>query len=244
MKYVIKIAYKGTRFNGWQRQPSGTSVQEVFEDTLRQFLGQKVNFIGCGRTDAGVHASGYFGHVVIEKAMEEEAIFVLNKMLPDDIAVLAILEAPFEFHAQHDAVSRTYEYYLHTLVNPFKAETSFFYEEKIDLPLLKELADSIKSASDFRAFCKKPEKAKGFECLIQNATWEQLDDHAYKFTITANRFLRGMIRLLVGSMLAVNEGKMMKTEFLEALKERKLPQFQYEAYPQGLYLADVKYPSI
>jgi tRNA pseudouridine38-40 synthase len=241
MKYVFKIAYKGTRYNGWQRQPSGTSVQEVFEDTLRRFLGQKVNFIGCGRTDAGVHSSGYFGHVVVEKSMEEDAVFVLNKMLPDDIAVLSISEAPFEFHAQHDAVSRTYEYFLHTAINPFKAETSFFYEKKMDLPLLNELSKAISSAPDFKAFCKKPEKAAGFVCKIVEVKWEQIEAHSYRFTITANRFLRGMVRLLVGAMLAVNEGKMEKQEFLNALLNGELPKFQHEAFPQGLYLADVKY---
>jgi tRNA pseudouridine38-40 synthase len=241
MKYLAEIAYKGTQYKGWQRQPMALSVQAVVEDVLGKLLGQKIVFIGCGRTDAGVHASTYFGHFHCKIILPENFLFIINKMLPDDIAFYRITEVGPEFHAQFSAVRRGYRYRLHTRVDPFMSEISTFYNKSINLNLLHSMASMIREEGDFRAFCKQPDLYEHTVCKIFSAKWTRKDEARYEFHISANRFLRGMVRLLVGNMLAVNEGRMELAAFSEALQTGERPLYFNEAYPQGLYLSEVFY---
>jgi tRNA pseudouridine38-40 synthase len=243
MKYFIHLAYKGTNYRGWQRQPNSPSIQAVLEDSIAKMMGQKINCIPCGRTDAGVHARHFFCHLVVENAFDFDPVFRLNKMLPNDICIYDFLEVSREVHAQHGAISRTYEYFIHTKKDPFLSEISAYYSKKnLDLEKMKKAAELISEASDFKAFCKQPDLYKNTQCIISNAEIKQLESkQQIRFRITANRFLRGMVRILVGNILEVGYGKLELHEFENCLKNGIRPAFFKEAYPQGLYLTEVKY---
>lgn len=206
-------------------------------------MGRKINCIGCGRTDAGVHASQFYCHILVDEAFDFDPVFRLNKMLPDDIVVYELIPAPRDVHAQHDALSRTYEYHIHLKENPFLSELSTFYPKgNLDLNLMKKAAALLVGEKDFRAFCKQPDLYKNTLCKVSEA---QLiidsDSERMLFKITANRFLRGMVRLLVGNLLELGYGRMTFDEFEEYLNSGMAPTFFKSAYPQGLYLAKVEY---
>ena len=221
MKYFLHLAYKGTNYSGWQRQINTPhTIQQTLEEAVSKMVGQPTTCIGCGRTDAGVHASQFYAHIVVEKAFDYDPVERLNRMLPDDISIVECLLVDYPNHAQYDATSRTYEYYIHGQKNAFLSELSAYYSfENLDLEKLKLAAKLIVETSDFSAFCKQPDLYKHTICHIKKAYFE-IDEKAQKivFTITANRFLRGMIRLLVGNMLAVGYGKMSLEQFENALK--------------------------
>lgn len=247
MKYFLHLAYKGTNYSGWQRQINTPyTIQQTLEEAVSKMVGQPTTCIGCGRTDAGVHASQFYAHIVVEKAFDYDPVERLNRMLPNDISIYECLPVEYANHAQYDATSRTYEYHIHGQKNAFLSELSAHYAfENLDFEKLKIAAKLIVETSDFRAFCKQPDLYKHTVCHIKTAHLD-IDEKAQKivFTITANRFLRGMIRLLVGNMLAVGYGKMSLESFENALKTGVAPKFYRAAYPQGLYLAKVVYPYI
>jgi len=206
-------------------------------------LGQTTTIVGCGRTDAGVHASEYYAQFQVEKLFDYNPVFRLNKMLPDDISIEKCMEVSDKAHTQFDAFSRTYEYYIHGQKNAFLSELSSLYSFKnMDFEKLKAAAKLIVETTDFRTFCKQPDVYKHHNCYLKNCHWE-MDETAQKmvFSITANRFLRGMIRLLVGNMLEVGYGRISLEHFEKCLKNEEKPAFYRAAYPQGLYLARVKY---
>ncbi len=244
MKYFIHLAYKGTNYRGWQRQPNAPSVQAVLEDAVRKMTGQKINCIGCGRTDAGVHASQFYCHIVVDQAFEFDPVFRLNKMLPDDIAVFDFIEMPRGVHVQHDAVSRTYSYFVHDSKDPFLNDVSSFYSfEGMDFIKMNKAIELLQQQGDYRAFCKQPNIYKSTQCkvlnagLIKNGAASQ-----FRFQITADRFLRGMVRILVANILEVGYGKMELHEFEDCLVAGKKPTYFKEAFPQGLHLSGVEYP--
>lgn len=243
MKYFIRLAYKGTNYRGWQRQPNAPSVQETLEETLAKMTGKQINCIPCGRTDAGVHAREFYCHIVVEKAFDFDPVFRMNKMLPDDISIYEFLEAPRDVHAQHDAVSRTYEYRIHCQKDPFLSEVSAFYSnENLDTEKMKIAAKILAGNNDFRAFCKQPDLYKNTACEVSEAVLTVSENkNKIRFKITADRFLRGMVRILVGNLLEVGYGKMSLAEFENCLKTGTRPTFFKEAYPQGLYLTEVAY---
>ena len=244
MLYFLQIAYKGTHYHGWQRQSNCLGIQQVIEDALTKMTRQKCILIGCGRTDAGVHASQYFAHVRLEKEPVDNWQYKLNRMLPSDIAIQNIFPLPHFRHAQHDATERTYQYFIHLDADPFLADFSSFYEiEEQGVNALQQCISAIVKATDFRAFCKQPDKVDHTRCTIFNCTWETMEDgRKMKFEITANRFLRGMVRLLVGNLLEVLKGRLSPEQFIRSLETQEpLPYFTM-AYPQGLYLSKVVYP--
>ncbi len=243
MLYFLHLAYKGTAYQGWQRQVNGLGVQQVVEEAMTKIFRQKMVVHGCGRTDAGVHASQFFAHVLLPEEGPPRWLHRLNKLLPKDIAIYdAIAQTPGR-HAQFDAISRTYRYHLHLDPDPFLTEYSTFVEIEVsDLSAVQQCIVEMDGRLDFRAFCKQPDQYKDCFCDIEHARW-QGDDSGRKmfFEITANRFLRGMVRLLVGNLLEVLAGRLPPERFLAALKEqRPLPYFNM-AYPQGLYLTRVVY---
>lgn len=244
MKYFLRISYKGTHYRGWQKQPNAPSIQEVLEANLARMIGKKVNLIGCGRTDAGVHAREFFGHIVIEKAFDFDPVFRINKMLPDDICVHEFIDAPRDIHAQHGAISRTYEYFIHFEKDPFLSEVSSLYSnENLNIELMKKAVKLISKSNDFRAFCKQPDLYKNTICKVSEATLILSENKKQlHFKISADRFLRGMIRILVGNILEIGYEKMSLIEFENCLKNGTRPTYFKEAYPQGLYLTKVDYP--
>lgn len=244
MLYFLQIAYKGTAYQGWQRQTSSLGIQQVLEEKLFKITREKCVLIGCGRTDAGVHASKYFAHLRLKEEPIPNLCYKINRILPKDIVIEAIYPMQGNRNAQMDATERTYHYFLHLKGEPFIREVSTFYDlgcKNIDG--VQQCVDAIKKTTDFRFFCKQPDKVPHTRCAIFDCKWLVLEDgNRMRFEITANRFLRGMVRLLVGNLLLVMEGKLEVTDFISALqREKELPYFT-QAHPQGLFLADIKYP--
>ncbi len=244
MKLFLHLSYKGTHYHGWQRQPGKPTVQQTLEDALARILGRKVNCIGCGRTDAGVHASHYYCHIVLHEAPAFDLVFRLNKVLPGDISIHECLEAPREAHAQHDALSRSYTYRIHTFKDAFLSELSAFYPaDRLDVEKLHAAAALIPSYKDFRGVCMQSSLYKSTICQVSHAGWTIAPDRRQlQFDITSNRFLKGMVRILTGNMLETAYGRMTLERFEEILRSGSPAPFFNAAYPQGLYLSGVKYP--
>lgn len=244
MRFFLHIAYNGTNYRGWQRQPTAISVQQILEETLSKMTGEKVVCIGCGRTDAEVHANRYFVHIDLEKALNYDPIERINRMLPNDIAVFDWIEMPARAHTQFDATSRSYEYKMHGRKNPFLRELSAYYPlSELDFLEMKKAIALLPGHEDYRAFCKTPDIYPNTLCRVKSA--ELIVDKANEyavFRITSNRFLRGMIRLLVGNIILIGQGRMSLKTFENHLKSGESPQFYTAAHPQGLYLCDVQYP--
>jgi len=241
MKYFLHIAYKGTNYSGWQRQPNAPSIQETLEQSLAKMLGYAIPCIGCGRTDAGVHASQFFCHIILKEELSYDPVFRINKILPNDIVVYDFIAMHKEAQAQFDALNRTYTYLLHGKKNPFKEELSTFIDKnQLDLNKMKSAVAYLPGSHDFRAFCKQPNIYKSTICEVR-AVYLKEENQQLTFTITANRFLRGMVRLLVGNILEIGKGKLTIELFRLALDtQQPLPYFNM-AYPQGLYLSKVQY---
>lgn len=244
MKYFIHLAYKGTRYHGWQRQPNHPSVQETLEDAIRKMTGQQINCIGCGRTDAGVHASQFFCHIKVEEPFDYDPVFRLNKLLPNDISIYDFIEVKRDAHAQHDASLRTYTYRIHFDKNPFLSDVSSFYSKKnLDFEKMEQATALFRTCKDFRAVCKQPDLYNNTLCEMQEA---RMEINATKtrliFTFSANRFLRGMVRIIIGNILEVGYGRLRLQDLVECLNSGISPTHFNSVYPQGLYLSGVEYP--
>ncbi len=244
MRYFIHLAYNGKAYRGWQRQPDVVSVQEVLEQQLKLMLHQPITCIGCGRTDAEVHASQYFMHIDVEAELDFDAVFRLNKMLPDDIAVFDFIPVEEKAHARYDAKLRTYDYFLHFYKNPFLKDHSSFYQLKsLDFAAMQKAATLLTKYQDFRSLCKRPDLNKHTLCEIKDARlFLNAKGTRLRFQISSNRFLQAMIRLIMGQLLEVGTGKSTLATFESILAEQKPLRYFTLAYPQGLYLSKVNYP--
>ncbi len=244
MRYFFHIGYQGAQYRGWQRQLGVISIQEMLEQTISQVLKKPVSCIGCGRTDAGVHANQYFFHLDINQELDFDLRFVLNKSLPKDIAIFEIIPVADKAHTQFDATARTYHYFFHIIKDPFLADLSAWYPlPGLNLEGMQEAVDLLPRYQDFRSFCKTPDKHNTTICTVTSASlMADADQQNFCFHITANRFLRGMIRLIVGNLLEIGQGKLSVATFEAYLQGKAKPKFTNYAYPQGLYLTKVTYP--
>jgi len=243
MRYFVHLAYKGTRFRGWQRQKqTPETIQQILEAHFSQMFKEKITIFGCGRTDAGVHASQYFLHFNYSETIDYDPVDRMNKMLPEDIRILEFIEMHNSAHSQYDAESRTYKYYLHFNENPFKSDLSVYANsDELDFEKLSKAVELIAKQSDFRSMCKKPSQYKHTRCDLKKfEVNRQLDGLC--FTIQSNRFLQSMVRLLIGNVLDVAKGKMSLKALNTCFETGQPPQFHNAAYPQGLFLAEIKYP--
>ena len=243
MTYFLQFAFDGTRYHGWQFQPNVRSVQGTIEETLTHLFKSEIIVYGCGRTDAGVHASQYFLHIHLEEALNFDLKFRLNKNLPEDIAVLDILEMKEKQHARYDATSRTYDYFIHLNKNPILRRYSSFYElENLDFAAMQTATELFTKYDDFKAICKQPLLYKHTICKVTHAKL-YVDEASgrLRFSITANRFLRGMVRFCVFFLLEVGQGKLSLAEF-ENILANKLDVRKKSALPNGLHLSRVEYP--
>jgi tRNA pseudouridine38-40 synthase len=241
MRFCISLAYNGTRYNGWQIQPNAVSVQETIEKELSKVLQEQISLVGAGRTDTGVHASCYFAHFDINQQFDtKDIVYKLNKMLPPDIVINSIHEVSNEYHARFGAKSRTYIYTLTTVKNPFTIETAWLYPYKIDLELMNKAAAVLMNYMDFTSFSKLHTDVANNNCTITSAKWEQVGN-TITFTITANRFLRNMVRSITGTLLDVGQGKITIEDF-EKIIESKNRQNAGQSIPaHGLCLVDISY---
>lgn len=240
MRFLIKLAYKGTKYHGWQVQDNAPSVQLFIDHALSLILGSPIQTTGCGRTDTGVHASCFFAHFDTETTLPANIVFKINAILPHDIVVYAIYLVPPDFSARFDAVSRSYQYRIALSRNPFLTDTVYFFFQKLKIEEMNSAAALLYNYSDFGCFCKSNAGNHTNICQITEAEWNKAGE-LLVFHITANRFLRGMVRAIVGTLLEVGLGKMNQTEFEEILKSNNRQLAGRSVPPQGLFLSEVKY---
>jgi tRNA pseudouridine38-40 synthase len=244
IRYFFHIAYKGSKYRGWQRQSQVITIQEVIEERLEHFFKYKIPCLGCGRTDAGVHAAQYFFHIDLKNEIPSNLIFILNKMLPKDISVLDIIKMDREFHAQFDAIERTYDYFIHTSKDPFLSDFSSFYLiDDLNAVQMKKAISIIPKYNDFRAFCKTPDKHNNTICNVKSVKlFYSYKKDRIRFQFTSDKFLKSMIRIIVYKLIEIGTGKLSVEEFENQLQSKGTPQILNLAYPQGLYLSKIKYP--
>ncbi|HHJ09267.1 MAG TPA: tRNA pseudouridine(38-40) synthase TruA [Bacteroidetes bacterium] len=244
-RYFIQLAFKGNRYHGWQLQPNAKTVQEELNNALSTLLKEDIETVGAGRTDAGVHARFYVAHfdsVREELARNDRFIYQLNGLLPDDIAVHAITPVPHTAHARYDALSRTYEYVITTQKDPFNLELAYFYQNNLDVTLMNRACRIIKHYRDFASFSKVNTDVKTFHCNIMDARWTQ-ENHRYTFSIKADRFLRNMVRAIVGTLLDVGQQKTDLEKFRQIIETRDRSVAGRSVPAHGLFLVDIKYPA-
>ncbi|WP_285059953.1 tRNA pseudouridine(38-40) synthase TruA [Pedobacter ginsengisoli] len=244
MRYFVHIGYNGQRYNGWQKQPGVLNAQGVIEFALSQTLKTPVFVIGCGRTDAHVHASQFFFHMDIEQEWDFDLRFRLNKVLPHNIAVFDIIPVEAHRHARFDAVLRSYDYFLHTYKNPFlNGLSSYYLLRDLDFDKMKQAASILPNYKDYRAFCTSPDKYEHTICNVMSASL-LIDENGDKlrFSISSNRFLGKMIRIIMGQLLKIGKGVLSVDEFENYLITNTIPKLITPAHPEGLYLSKVSYP--
>ncbi|PKA82237.1 tRNA pseudouridine38-40 synthase [Ulvibacter sp. MAR_2010_11] len=242
MRYFIEIAYNGKNYHGWQIQPDAVSVQEVLEQTLSTLLRKDIKVTGAGRTDTGVHAKQLFAHFD-EEVIEDipDLMYRLNSFLPKDISVQHIFEVKKEAHARFDAVSRTYEYIISFKKDPFLDEFSYYIHHKPNVDIMNEAANSLLNYKDFQCFSRSKTDVKTYYCKVQKAIWTERDSQLI-FTIVADRFLRNMVRAVVGTLLEVGFEKISLSQFHEIIESKDRNKAGASAPAHGLYLTEVTYP--
>ncbi|WP_394907701.1 tRNA pseudouridine(38-40) synthase TruA [uncultured Mesonia sp.] len=243
MRYFIELAYNGTAYFGWQRQPNVISVQEVLEDKLQIALQNYTPVVGAGRTDAGVHAKQLFAHFDYDETLNAtEFCYKMNTLLPKDIAISQLFEVPDEAHARFDATARSYEYMIDMQKNPFTNQGSYFVKRTLDIKKMQEAADILLDYTDFESFSKVKTDVFTFDCSIMHASWKQVG-HQLIFSIQANRFLRNMVRAIVGTLLEVGCGKREPKAMHQIIQSKNRSNAGASAPARGLYLTQVDYPA-
>lgn len=242
MRYFIEIAYNGKNYFGWQRQPEQISVQQVLEETLSTFLRREIKIMGAGRTDTGVHAKQLFGHFDYDGIVnKEEFLFRINSFLPKDISIKNIFGVREDAHARFDAVEREYEYIISLGKDPFLEEFAYQINHKPNVDLMNKAAEILLSHKDFQCFSRSNTDVKTYNCTIVKAFWEAKNNRLI-FTIAADRFLRNMVRAIVGTLLDVGFEKISLREFQKILDSKSREEAGASAPAQGLYLTKVVYP--
>ncbi len=246
MRYFLYFAYRGTDFHGWQRQPNGVSVQEVLEDALMLILRTPTSVVGAGRTDAGVHAQTMIAHFDAEEAISDKSKFLqrMNGVLPESIAVHDVRAVKDDAHARFDAIWRTYEYRVIFRKDAFMGKLMTRLHAPLDFEVMNDVSKILLETDDFGSFCKLHTDVKTTLCKVTRADWQPLAgvEGAYVFTITANRFLRNMVRAVVGTLFEVGRGKMTKQQFAEIVAQKHRTAAGMSAPAEGLFLVNVEYP--
>jgi tRNA pseudouridine38-40 synthase len=243
-RYFIELAYNGTRLNGWQRQDNAPSVQAKIEDALRLILRQPtLEILGCGRTDTGVHAAKYYAHFDFEGEFPASLLERANKLFGFDIVLKKIHAVEPEAHARFDATRRSYDYFISFHKNPFAVETQWHFQRAnlLDTEKMQKTADILRGYAEFAPFCKTNSDAQTMRCDISEATWVFTNNGAI-FTISSNRFLRGMVRLVVGACINVGLGQLNLEDIKHALDTQTPLIKSYSVPPTGLFLSNVVYP--
>ncbi len=240
MRYKIELAFRGTNFHGWQRQPNATSVQEVLENAFKLIFKDNIELTGCGRTDTGVHAKYYLAHFDSNLKYSKEQVFKLNSFLNNDIVIFNIEETSDNFHARFDAVWREYEYLICTRKDPFLTEFSWQIKLMPDIEKMILAANQLFNYNDFTSFSKLHTDVKTNNCKILKAEFS-LDGHIIKFNIRANRFLRNMVRAIVGTLIDVGSRKITVEDFCHIIESSDRSLAGQSAPAQGLHLINVCY---
>ena len=243
MRYFIELQYDGTAYFGWQRQPDATTVQGTIEDALSKILRHTIEIVGAGRTDTGVNASYYVAHFDTDTPFDASQLrYKLNLILPHDISIDSIVAVKEDAHARFDAKEREYTYYISTVKNPFRRASAWIYYQPLDIEKMNEAAKSLLEYNDFTSFAKLNSNNKTNICRVMKAEWSVEDGGVLRFTIRADRFLRNMIRAIVGTLVDVGRGRYTVEEFRSIVEAKDLSRSSAGAPAQGLFLSDVVYP--
>lgn len=243
IRYFIKLAYNGAQYNGWQIQPNAPSVQEKLEKALETLLRYPVNVVGAGRTDTGVHASFYIAHIDLKEQIPDPSILVykLNRLLPPSIAIYSIYPVPSTLHARFSALSRTYKYYIDKQKNPFTCEYAWKIHPLPNIHKMNEACSILFEYTDFTSFAKLHTDTKTNICTIMEAYWEDTGSQLV-FTIKANRFLRNMVRAIVGTMLQIGQGKLQPEDLRTIIESQNRCNAGHSVPGHALFLCDITYP--
>lgn len=243
MRYFLTFAYNGTPFHGWQRQPNAISVQQTLEEALSTVLREPIAITGAGRTDTGVHAQQMTAHfeATLSAATEKNLVHLLNRFLDENIVVYSLKAVHDSAHARFDAIARTYQYHLGVQKQPFKQGLQYVIPTALDFDKMQAAAQILLEYNDFEAFAKHHSDVKTFLCDISFAGWERTDQGAI-FTITANRFLRNMVRAIVGTLIEIGKGKLDTADMHRIIQSKERGKAGFSVPACGLYLTRVSYP--
>ncbi|MGW8122319.1 tRNA pseudouridine(38-40) synthase TruA [Roseivirga echinicomitans] len=243
MRYFIDISYNGTNYHGWQIQKNAHTLQAEIENALSKLLGVQTPIMGSGRTDAGVHAKQQIAHFdTVESIDTEELKFRLNRFFSPDIAINSIVGVKPDTHARFNAGERAYQYFIHQHKSPFLHPISYYLPKPLDVDLMNEAASKLLGTQDFESFSRVKTDVNNFICNITQAQWKREND-SLVFHVSANRFLRGMVRALVGTLLEVGLGKLTIEDFIKIIAQKDRTAAGQAVPPKGLFLSKVTYPS-
>ncbi len=240
-RYFLHLAYDGSNFNGWQIQPEVSTVQARLTEVLRIFVKDLKGITGCGRTDTGVHARDYYAHFDTESSLPEELVYKLNAVLPKDIAIFDCIEVGEKRHARFHATSRTYQYHVHFRKNPFFNAYSTYHKSALNVEWMNQASKLLIGLQDFTSFSRSQTQTFTNLCDVQEAFWIEDGPHLI-FQITANRFLRNMVRAIVGTLFLIGEGKLSPEAVTDILLAKDRNAAGKSAFPQGLFLHRIHYP--
>ncbi|MBP6557880.1 MAG: tRNA pseudouridine(38-40) synthase TruA [Flavobacterium sp.] len=244
MRYFIELAYKGTHYHGWQYQPDACSVQETLNKALSIILKKEIDIVGAGRTDTGVHAKKMYAHFDYDTEIDAKILtHKLNSFLPKDIVIFDILKVHDDAHARFDATKRTYEYHIHTFKDAFETDGSWLHQLPLDLDKMNEACQILFKHHDFECFSKTHSDVRTFNCVIFEAHWQQQGNKLI-FTIAADRFLRNMVRAIVGTMINIGLGKITVADFEKIIESKDRGQAGFSVPAHGLYLTQIDYDYI
>lgn len=242
MRYFLKLSYNGKAYHGWQNQPDAISVQEVLEKGLSLLSRQTIEIVGAGRTDAGVHAKQMVAHFDFSDKIDlKDLKYKLNSYLPVDIAVHNIFKVKPEAHARFDALSRTYLYRISTEKDVFNVDQAYYLKSHLDIEKMNQACEILFKHSDFECFSKTNTDVKTFNCKIMEAHWQPVGDELH-FTIKADRFLRNMVRAIVGTMINIGMGKLKVDDLNKIIMSKDRSEAGYSVPAHALYLIDIEYP--
>jgi tRNA pseudouridine38-40 synthase len=240
-RYFIDVSYIGDHYSGFQKQDNANSIQAELEKAFSLYFRHQFSMTGSSRTDAGVHARQNFFHFDFEKQLPDESLYHINAILPSDIVLNTVRIVTPSAHCRYDALSRDYKYYIYRKKDPFLFKRAFYFPYKMDFEGLNSAADCIARCTDFSSFAKRNSQVKNFQCEIYQSEWIIQDD-CWVYHIRANRFLRGMVRGLVGTMLLVGRNKIDLAHFESIIEGRDSSQANFSVPGHGLFLIAVKYP--
>lgn len=244
LRFFLHLAYKGTAYHGWQFQNNALSVQEVLERSLSMLLGEKTAVVGCGRTDTGVHASSFYAHFDFDQILLGDLNKLkckLNAVLPEDVAIYKCIQVGEDDHARFSATARAYEYHLHFEKDPFNNQTSLYCIHQLDFDKMNTAAALLLEENDFTSFCKLHGGNKTNRCNVKHAYWKNFGNKAC-FYIKADRFLRNMVRSIVGTLLDVGTGKTSIEEFKQIINKRDRGAAGKSVAGNALFLTEINYP--
>ena len=242
MRYFLELSYNGKAYHGWQIQPNAISVQEGLEKALSTILKEEISIVGAGRTDTGVHASKMFAHFDFEgDLVSKDITYKLNSFLPKDIAIHGVFEVMPTAHARFDALSRTYHYRISTSKNVFNGDFAYQVLLPLDIEAMNKACKILFEYNDFQCFSKSNTDVKTYHCDIKEAFWTENGDELL-FIITANRFLRNMVRAIVGTMVNIGLGKLQSEDLHDIIASKNRSNAGFSVPAHGLYLVEISYP--